>query len=306
MQTADWLSARPQRLSLTQGQVTLRNILLPTDFSESSTRALDYALGIASRYESKLHLFHCINPSPYSLVDPDVVWKTRDDVREEIEELVSNLRRQGRARDVDINTLVEVEGLAALLPRVVRDLHIDMTVVGTHGRTGWRKVVLGSVAEIVIDEVSCPVLSVGPSAEQTRIQRFGPENILLVSEACARSQLPESYAFSLARKYGSRLIAVDVLENRCGRVLAQVSELKWSETELSHTILDSALTCGSQLSPEVGSQSDLVLEVARRMAADLIVLEVPASHKFADRFISTDSYRVVCGARCPVLTVHAR
>jgi hypothetical protein len=53
-------------------------------------------------------------------------------------------------------------------------------------------------------------------------------------------------------------------------------------------------------------KSDLILQVAHQTAADLTVLAVPATHRFSDRFVSTNSYRVVCGARCPVLTVHAQ
>src|SRR5215471_17486500 len=80
--------------------LTLRNILLATDFSEFSRRALDYALGIASRYESRLHLFHCIDPTPYSFTDPGEVQLARDDARSELKQLASDLGRQDRAHNV--------------------------------------------------------------------------------------------------------------------------------------------------------------------------------------------------------------
>src|SRR5690242_2141831 len=209
-----------QRSSVVPDQVVVRNILVASDFSECSAHAIDCALGIAGRYESQLHLFHCIDPAPYSLADPDVVWKTRDDAQRELERAVFDLHRQGRAKNVEIHVAVEVGDLSTILSQAVKDLDLDLVVVGTHGRTGWRKLVLGSVAEIVIGGVSCPVLSVGPSANRTRMKDFGPENILFVSGATAHSQRAESYVFSLTRKYGSRLTVVDVLENRSGRVLA--------------------------------------------------------------------------------------
>ena len=304
MREGGLLSGTLQPSSVTADQMTLRNILLATDFSECSERALSYALGIASRYESRLHLFHCIDPTPYNLVEPNAVQTARDDARRELQRLASDLRR-GRAKNVEVKVVAEAGDLAVILPRAVKDLDLGLIVVGTHGRTGWRKLVLGSVAEIVVDQVSCPVLSVGPSGNRTRIQEFGPENILLAREASSRSQLAESYASSLARKYGSRLTVVDVLENRSGRVVAQVSQLEWCEAERGNTILDRTLTSPSQLPTEIGTQSDLILQIADQTAADLMVLAVPA-HRFADRFLSTNLYRVVCGAPCPVLTVHAR
>src|SRR6266849_5152971 len=59
--------------SVTDDPLTLRNILLATDFSQYSARALGYALGIAARYAATLHLFHCIDPTPYNMVAPDAV-----------------------------------------------------------------------------------------------------------------------------------------------------------------------------------------------------------------------------------------
>jgi len=61
-----------------------------------------------------------------------------------------------------------------------------------------------------------------------------------------------------------------------------------------------------QLPTDIGTQSDLILQVADQTTADLILLPVPHTNRFSPRFVSTHSYRVVCGARCPVLTVHAQ
>lgn len=285
------------------GQVVVRNILLATDFSQYSVRALNYALGIASRYKSQLYLFHCIDPAPYRLADPDVIWKTHDDLRNDLERLAWDLRNRGRAKDVEISVAVEVGDIGQTLPQTVKDLALDLIVVGTHGRTGWRKLVLGSVTETVIDLVSCPVLSVGPSTNRNRMEEFGPESIVLVSGTSAHSQRAESYAFSLTRKYGSRLTAVNVLENRSGRVVAEVSELECCEVELGNSPHARLVPGNLQLPTAIGAQSDLILQVAGRASADLIVLSVPENHRFTDRFVSNNSYQVVCAAPCPVLTV---
>ena len=306
MQETDLVPGMRQWSSLTTDRMTVRNILLATDFSECSTHPLGYALGIASRYESRLCLFHFIDPTPYNFVEPDAVQTACDDARRELEQLASDLRCRGSAKNVEIKVVVKTGDFAAILAQAVKNLDLGLIVVGTHGRTGWRKAILGSVAEIVMDQASCPVLSVGPSADRTRIQEFGPENILLATEASAPSQLAESYAFSLASKYGARLTVVDVLENRSGRVLAKVSQLEWCEPERSAAILDKTSTKPEQLPTEIGTESDLILQVADQSAADLIVLAVPAAHKFTSRFLSTSSYQVVCSAPCPVLSVHAQ
>src|SRR5277367_1130439 len=291
--------------SVTDDPLTLRNILLGTDFSQYSARALSYALGIAARYAATLHLFHCIDPTPYNMVGPDAVQAACEAAWRDMHSLESDLRSRDLAKDVEIKLRVETAELPTVLPEVARDLDLGLIVLGTHGRTGWRKMVLGSVTEIVVDQAPCPVLTVGPSTDRNRLEQFGPESILFASDPSARSKLAESYALSLARKYDARLTVADVIEDHAGRVLAKVSRVEWSKPALRDAALDRKPAELPQLPSEIGTESDLILQVADEAAADLIVLTVPAAHTFTNRFQSTNSYRMVCGASCPVLTVRA-
>src|SRR5271165_114964 len=254
----------PQTSGNTGDLLSLRNILMATDFSECSARALNFALGIAARYESRLNLFHCLDPRPYNMVGPDAVQSACDAAWRDMQQLEAELRSNRLAKDVAVRALIEVGDLQAILPQVVADLDVGLIVVGTHGRTGWRKLVLGSVAEIVVDQASCPVLTVGPSTDRNRLEQFGPENILFASNPSARSQLARSYAFSLANKYNSRLTVDDVLEDHAGRVLAKVSEFEWRESESRGAPLGGDLTGVPQLPSEIGTQSDLILRLADR------------------------------------------
>src|SRR5262249_36437239 len=147
-------------------QMVGRNILLATDFSDFSARALRYALGIASRYESQLYLFHCVDPTPYNFLFPGAIQTAVDDARLELERMMSDLRREGRTKNLEVKMMLEAGDLAVILPQTAKDLDLALIVVGTHGRTGWRKMVLGSMAEMVVDQVSCPVLCVGPSTDR--------------------------------------------------------------------------------------------------------------------------------------------
>jgi len=289
----------------TDDPLILRNVLLATDFSNYSARALSHALGIAARYAATLHLFHCIDPAPYNMGAPDAVQTACEAAWRDMHRLEWDLRSRGLAKDVEVKLRVEAANLPTVLPEIARDLDLGLIVVGTHGRTGWRKMALGSVAEIVVDHAPCPVLTVGPSTDRNRLEQFGPESILFASDPSARSKLAESYALSLARKYNSHLTVANVLEDRAGRVLAEVSRFEWSESGLRDTTLEIEPAKPPQLATEIGTESDLILQVADDAAADLIVLTVPAAHRFSNRFLSTNSYRVVCEAPCPVLTVRA-
>jgi len=283
--------------------VRLRNILMATDFSECSERALHYAIGIAARYTATLHLFHWIDCTPYNLGAPDALQTAGETAWRDLQKLASELRGSSQAKNVEVKFRVEAVGeLQTVLPEIVRDHAIDLIVVGTHGRTGFKKLVLGSVAETVVDYGPCPVLVVGPYADRNRLEQLGPESILFASDSSSRSRLAEAYAFSLARKYKSRLTIADILEDHSGRVLAEVSQLQWLDSELKHPLG----TVPAKIPPlpdDIGTRADMILDVANDAKADLIVLSVPTAHRFANRIVITNSYRVVCGAHCPVLTV---
>ena len=303
MQKTSSATEVPQWSSARADAVTLRNVLMATDFSECSERALHLALGIAARYGATLHLFHCIDSTPYNMGAPDAVQSAGETAWRDLQKLVLELRNSGQAGDVELKFRVEAGQLQAILPEIAQDLTIDLIVVGTHGRTGWKKLALGSVAETVVDHASCPVLVVGPYTSRNRLEQFGPESILFASDPSARSRLAESYAFSLARKYKSRLTVADILEEQSGRVLAEVSQLEWLDSDLKDAPIGRVPAKCPPLPGDIGTRSDLILNVADDAKADLIVLTVPPAHRFTNRIVTTNSYRVVCGARCPVLTV---
>jgi hypothetical protein len=163
--------------------------------------------------------------------------------------------------------------------------------------------VLGSIAEKIVDYACCPVLTVGPASERTRMQHFGPQNILLADDISICCPLAESYAFSLTSKYGSLLTRVDVLEDQSGRVVAKLTKYEWRES--TNALHATEAASPNKLPTGIGTRSDLLLWVAEETRADLLVLPVPKSYSFVDRARSSYCYRVLCDAPCPVLTVHA-
>ncbi len=174
MQPAGSRTEMLERSSAIADALTLRNVLLATDFSECSTRALHDALGIAARYAATLHLFHCIDPTPYNMGAPEAVHTACEAAWRDMQQLDLGLRNSGLANNVEVKLHVEAAELPTILPEIVKDLDLGLIVVGTHGRTGWKKLALGSVAEIIVDHASCPVLVAGPYADRNRQSNSDP------------------------------------------------------------------------------------------------------------------------------------
>lgn len=140
----------------------LKNVLFATDFSEGSLAALSHAAAIVRAFGANLHLCHIESPAPLSagLADPHLYWAAGQDA----------VSRLAATRSLPVlkglkPLLVLGEGdLRKELLRIVRESDIDLLVAGTRGRTGFRKMLLGSVIEEICRTVTCPILTVGPES----------------------------------------------------------------------------------------------------------------------------------------------
>ena len=145
--------------------IRIKKILCPTDFSENSEHALKYALALATLSQADLQLFHVVEPITYPqsteffepvLDEVELMMKMEAASQQQLEDQVTTLKVEYpkiSGKRVTGNTFLEIIQAA-------RDDDVDMIVMGTHGRTGLAHVLIGSVAERVVREAPCPVLTV--------------------------------------------------------------------------------------------------------------------------------------------------
>lgn len=134
-----------------------KNILVPTDFSECATHALEYASELARKLDATIHLVHCFGPR-----SPEMNLVVTESMLEALRTgAVQGMERLTAARpDVRFGHLAVMRGD----PRdgileVAESLKPDLIVIGTHGRWGFARLVLGSVAEHVLRRAACPVMT---------------------------------------------------------------------------------------------------------------------------------------------------
>jgi universal stress protein A len=145
----------------------ITRILVPTDFSECAKRSLEHAVELASKLSASLLLTHVYLPPIVYM--PEGVWAMPNgmaSLHAQLEQALQKLAAQTRqlsSRPADI-ALVEGEPAKEIV-KAARTHGCDLIVIGTHGRSGLGHLVLGSVAEKVVRNASCPVLTVGPHAE---------------------------------------------------------------------------------------------------------------------------------------------
>jgi nucleotide-binding universal stress UspA family protein len=136
----------------------IRTILHPTDFSDRSQNALHLAAALARDYGARLVVLHVMSRRAVAFGEGVIPPDPAED-RRETQDQLDRLVVPGGDPAAD-RRLMESEDPAGVIVRVARELPADLVVLGTHGRTGLARVVLGSVAEQVLRRAPCPVLSV--------------------------------------------------------------------------------------------------------------------------------------------------
>lgn len=140
-----------------------KQILVPVDFSDATAHLIEVASDLARRYEAPLFLLHAFEPVTYLRpegpveLDPDVMHGTLTSLKKELDALAHAARAAGVLR-VETKT---VQGYAIHeIVRAAKELDGCLIVMGTHGRTGLKHLLIGSVAENVVRTAPCPVLTV--------------------------------------------------------------------------------------------------------------------------------------------------
>jgi nucleotide-binding universal stress UspA family protein len=149
-----------------------KKILCPTDFSEPAFAALKRAEELARHFDAELIVAHVIPalPGPHLFPDPKASFNFdvslyQQELAIKAEHMLKDLVSHHKVESRDMVTTGEP---APEILRIAQQEHVDLIVIASHGLTGWRRLVHGSVAEKVVRQATCPVLTIAvpPEAQQ--------------------------------------------------------------------------------------------------------------------------------------------
>jgi glycine betaine transporter len=151
--------------------LTISRILVPVDFSAYSERALEYAIALAGRLGASLHLLHVVeDPIATGVWGGETVLPNLTELREELvdgaERQLVTYREAAERAGVPVVSTAQVGLPAISIVDHATSLGVDLIVMGTHGRTGMAHLVMGSVAERVLRQAPCPVLTIREAARR--------------------------------------------------------------------------------------------------------------------------------------------
>jgi len=270
-------------------------ILLVTDFSECSEAAVPFARRMAERYAASVVVAYIITGAGASA--EGTARPAQDVVTAAGAEMQSFLGRN-TLDEVRVETVIEHGPVAEVLATVIQQKAIDLVVVGTHGRSGVGKLLLGSVAQRIFNVAPCPVLSVSPRARRAlgAEQKFA--KILYPSDFSENSLKALPYALSLAKRDDSALLLLHAASEPF-----RPEVLQEYYRRLNALVPPEARTwCRSDVLVSVGDPAQAIPQAAWEQNADLIAI---SAHRAAGTFNVplTTAYQVVAHAPCPVLRV---
>jgi nucleotide-binding universal stress UspA family protein len=302
-------------------RIEIDRILCPVDFSEFSAPALERAVRLGEWFEARVEVLNIIPSLPFAMPaglgpayypDPlEVTPAQRKQVALNMGDLVEPFLGEG----VPIVTKVLEGEPWRLILDEARGLPADLLVIGTHGRSGFEQLLLGSVTEKVLRRAPCPVLTVGHVRAHPR---KGPlfRRILCAADLTHASQQTLDVALSLATENDAQITLLHVMENLPGgngaglvhrvppRVPLPHELVAEARAELRKAVPDPVrVFCEVTERVETGAPWSEILRVAEQMDAELIVMGAHATGAVGRMVFGSTTSQVVRRAHCPVLVI---
>jgi nucleotide-binding universal stress UspA family protein len=282
-------------------EISLKNILVATDFSAASLAALTCVAPIAKQFNSVVHIAHVIHPPEIYIaspaVDPEICQQAHIDAQRQLKLL------EAEVGTVPHRTWLREGEVSETIEDLVRSQHIDLVAVGASGKPDLTKFFLGSVAEETVRTATCPVLTVGPRASSTNRYELLAQ-LLYVTNFWEESHYGLQYAIRLASQHKSRLLLLHVVEQEEPKESGD-EWLKEYRRILRNLLPEHTgdFLVEPVLRIEVAKNSTArILQVADEVVADLIVMDIRPEEPWATHLHDKVSEVISC-ASCPVLTV---
>ena len=291
-------------------RITLHNILFATDFSPSAETALSYALNLAHHYGAEVYSVNVLPRAPFvESAQPDL-----KQIRSLAKKRMAGLTGLESLHDIKHEEMIAEGEVPEVLSRLVQKYEIDLIVIGTGGRKGMQKLLLGSVAEEVFRNAECPVLTVGPHATRWEIDGhlrhvlyatdFGPESVHGLPYAIAFAEANRAF-LTMLHVVPEPAQALPEPEPGALPVLDREEIIASTEKKLSALIPEvHQLWHEPRFMVQFGSAAETIVTAAQN--ADMIVLGVKRPTPFTKHLGAGVAYKIACEAPCPVLSVGAR
>ncbi len=218
-----------------RSRVQFKNILFTTDFSSASSAAVPFATELTKRYGAKLFALY-VRPPVVNPMTPPLTWVGLEEAAQ-IEDARHEKELANAFAGIQPEILIKEGDIWSSLTAALEEKNIDLIVLGTRGRSGISKFVLGSIAEEIFRQAPCPVLTVGSNTPAPGKRSSEITKILFATDFSAESSAAAPYAVSLAEECQAYLTLLHVIKAPKAGDLVQAGDLRKSSSQLLHNLV---------------------------------------------------------------------
>ncbi|HEX5002057.1 MAG TPA: universal stress protein [Bacteroidia bacterium] len=274
----------------------INKILIPYDFSETADLSLEHAVFMAKLLQAEITLLHIVETVSFTSAISHAFGgfekKIESATNEKLEEVAKNIHMKS---GVKLNIRTEVGRIYKKICQVAKEMEIDIIVMGSHGSSGYQKFSVGTNTSRVVQEASCPVISV-----HTHAKSLGFKKIVVPIDDSHESRQKVPFAIELARKYGSHIHIVGLItfsdEDLRRKFKIKVEQVE--EWVVQHDLkYDTRYMEGNDL-------AGMTMKAAEEADADLLVIMTEQEPSITGFLLGTYASKVVNSSPVPVLSVH--
>jgi nucleotide-binding universal stress UspA family protein len=316
-------AADPKALLKGTAMVEIRSVLCPVDFSDFSRRALDHAIAVAGWYGARLTILYVHHVEISSIAqftglgtgspEPPALLSAAD--REQLRQQLKGMVRAEALKRIPVEFAVAEGGVADEILAAVESA--DMLVMGTHGRSGFDRLVFGSVTERVLRKAKCPMLTIPRTSPVATAVPALFHQILVAVDFSDASTLALDYALSLAEEADAHVTVFHVTEiplelerwaNEDEEGKKYVEQWKaYALARLRPVVPDAVrVYCHVKERVDTGQPYQAILRAAADEHAGLIVIGRHGHGVVEETFVGSTAQHIVREAACPVLAVRKR
>lgn len=278
--------------------LSIKHILVPTDFSECADNALQTAIKLAKVHDAKITLLNIVEASyyqlnlDYNLTDLAVI---NDSVESSMKQLKAIADKIIEKHKVEVNFEAVPGIINNAIYRRSSQLEVDLIVMGTHGIRGIKEFILGSNTYGVVEIATCPVLVI---PQQCHINKF--ENVLFPVRDIPNALEKYNFLRKIIRKNNTHLNVLGVgYANKPDNINPLIEQVN----TLVFEVVDDEIASSVSFSVGRDNIADVVLEVAQNIKADLIVITSKIDNTVSEMFLGTFAQRIINHSPIPVLHI---
>lgn len=275
----------------------IKNILVPTDFSETGLLAIEHATFMARLFKANLYLLHVVETFEYAYsgYEPEILLRDMEDVQEAMNEKLDKLARQlAKRHGVNIVTLMANGRPAPGIAEAAKENKIDIIVMGTHGAKGFEEYFVGSNAHKVVNVAPCPVITV-----QTHAVNIGFTNIVVPIDNSLHSRQKVDYAVEIAKHYGAKVHILGLLDSS-EKIDANKFEIKLDSVE---KVVKSAELPYVRKEITGNNIAVAAMNYADEVKADLLIIMTDHESTMNGVFLGSLAKQVVNHSKVPVMSI---